>query len=225
MMSPPPATMAEYVSRVPAEQRVIVHNVSWVTYESLLADLANQSTIRMAYDRGTLEIMSPLPEHERYNRTIAILIEILAEELEVDVDDLGSTTFKREDLARGFEPDSCFYVQHEAHIRGRSSIDLTVDPPPDLVIEVDMTSGSLNKFPLYTQIGVPEIWRYDGQRVRMYTLMTEGYIETETSRAFPLLTGTVLAGFLQQSRTLPRTALLRAFRAWVRAQRSHEQSP
>jgi Uma2 family endonuclease len=100
-----------------------------------------------------------------------------------------------------------------------------VDPPPDLVIEVDIPSGSLNKFPLYAQIGVPDIWRYDGERIRMYTLMAEGYVETATSRAFPLLTGTVLAGFLQQSTTLPRTALRRAFRAWVRAQRSPEQSP
>jgi Uma2 family endonuclease len=219
-MSSPPATIAERVTRAPAEQRVIMHNVSWATYEKLCADLASQSSIRMAYDRGTLEIMSPLSEHEESNRTMALLVEVLAEEMDIDVRDLGSTTFKRADLARGFEPDTCFYVQHEVSIRGKSSIDLTIDPPPDLVIEVDITSGSLNKFPLYAQLGIREIWRYDGQRVHIYTLATESYVETETSRILPLLTGAVLSGFLHQSTTLRRTALLRAFRAWVREQRS-----
>src|SRR5437763_5879909 len=104
----------ESVSRPPAEQRIILHNISWETYEKLLVDLANQSSKRLTYDQGTLEIMSPLPEHERLNRTIALLIEIASEEMSIDIERIGSTTFKREDLARGFEHDSCFYIQHEA---------------------------------------------------------------------------------------------------------------
>src|SRR5437868_1631488 len=98
------------------EQRIIVPNVSWATYESFLADLANQSSIRLTYDRGMLEIMSPLTEHERLKHIIELMIEILAEELDMELECFGSTTFKRKDLARGFEPDSCFYIQHEANI-------------------------------------------------------------------------------------------------------------
>ena len=214
----PSTTLADHVCRAPAEQRVIVQNVSWATYEKLLADLANQSSTRLTYDRGTLEIMSPLPEHERYNRILALLIEMLADAMGIDVEDLGSTTFRRADLARGFEPDSCFYVQHEADIRGKAVIDLAVDPPPDLVIEVDITSGSLNKFPLYAQIGVPEIWHCDGEQVRIHTLVAGGYVESATSRALPLFTSTALSEFLHQGTTMPRTALLRAFRTWMRAQ-------
>src|SRR6266566_7352943 len=150
-MSPPTLAIGEHVSHAQPAQRVIVHSVSWTTYEHLLADLSNQSSTRLTYDRGMLEIMCPLPEHEEWNRTIALLVEVLAEEMRIDVRNFGSTTFRRADLARGFEPDSCFYIQHEADISGKSTIDLTVDPPPDLVIEVDVTSGSLDKFPIYAQ--------------------------------------------------------------------------
>jgi Putative restriction endonuclease len=132
-MSPPTLAIGEHVSHAQTEQRVIIRFVSWTTYEHLLADLANQSSTRLTYDRGLLEIMCPLPEHEEWNRTIALLVEVLAEERRVDVRNFGSTTFRRADLARGFEPDSCFYIQHEADISGKSTIDLTVDPPPDLV--------------------------------------------------------------------------------------------
>src|SRR5438034_9472497 len=106
----------EKVSQPLGEQRVIVHNVSWETYEGLIADFANQSSPRLTYDRGTLEIMTPLPDHERVKHIIEIIIEVVAEELELDVECLGSTTFKREDLKRGFEPDSCFYFHHAATI-------------------------------------------------------------------------------------------------------------
>ena len=137
----------------------------------------------------------------------------------IDVRNFGSTTFRREDLARGFEPDSCFYIQHEADISGKSTIDLTVDPPPDLVIEVEITSGSLVKFPIYAQVGVPEIWRYDGQRLRMYILTPEGYVESDISLALPLLTGQRLSEALVQSKAVKRTALLRSFSTWIRQER------
>ncbi len=134
------------------EPRIVLSNIEWETYERLLADQADSSAPRFAYDRGALEIMSPLPEHERYNRTIAALVESVAEELGLDGENLGSTTFKREDLERGFEPDSCFYIQHEAAVRGKSALDLRVDPPPDLVIAIDITHPSLDKFPIYAAL-------------------------------------------------------------------------
>jgi Uma2 family endonuclease len=222
-MSPPTLAIGEHVSHAHTEQRVIVRFVSWTTYEHLLADLSNQSSTRLTYDRGMLEIMCPLPEHEEWNRTIALLVEVLAEEMRIDVRNFGSTTFRRADLARGFEPDSCFYIQHEADISGKSTIDLTVDPHPDLVIEVDITSGSLDKFPLYAQVGVPEVWRYDGQRLRISILTAERYVESETSLALPLLTGPLLSETLAQSKTVKRTALLRSFRTWVRQERRRQR--
>jgi Uma2 family endonuclease len=222
-MSPPTLAIGEHVSHAQTEQRVIVRFVSWTTYEHLLADLSNQSSTRLTYDRGMLEIMGPLPEHEEWNRTIALLVEVLAEEMRIDVRNFGSTTFRRADLARGFEPDSCFYIQHETNISGKSTIDLTVDPPPDLVIEVDVTSGSLDKFPIYAQVGVPEVWRYDGQRLRISILMAERYVEAETSLALPLLTGQRLSETLAQSKILKRTALLRSFRTWVRQERRRQR--
>jgi Uma2 family endonuclease len=214
----PPALTAidERTSQIPAEQRVLLSPVSWATYERLLTDLAQQSSIRLTYDQGTLEIMSPWPEHEEYNRTLALLVEVLAEERGIDVRNLGSTTFRRENLYRGFEPDSCFYIQHEAQISGKTTIDLTVDPPPDLVIEVDITSRSLNKFPIYAQVGIPEIWRYNGQQVRISLLTATGYEDSKTSRVLPLLTDAILTDFLARSKVLKRTAWLREFRAWVR---------
>lgn len=127
---------------------MVLHDISWETYDHLLVDHQNQSSPRFTYDRGTLEIMSPSVTHERLNRLIALLVEISAEELGIEIDDLGSTTFKREDLQRGFEPDSCFYIENLERIRGKSNIDLSVDPPPDLVIKVDITSSSPDKFSL-----------------------------------------------------------------------------
>jgi Uma2 family endonuclease len=213
-------TASEDLSRARAEQKVILYNVSWETYEKLLADLADQSSTRLTYDQGTLEIMTPSNEHEIYNRTIALLVEIIAEELSIDIASLGSSTFKRDDLERGFEPDSCFYIENEPRIAGKVQFDLAVDPPPDLVIEVDITSRSLPKFPIYAQLGVPEIWRYDGQMLFMYELAGDQYTESDYSATFPWLTSSVLADFLQKSKTLKRTDLLRSFREMVREQQA-----
>lgn len=201
------------------DQRILVHPVSWGTYEQLLTDLIDQSSTRLCYDQGTLEIMSPSPEHERFNRTLALLIDITAEELGIDIDNLGSTTFKRENLARGFEADSCFYIQNESRIQGKPTIDLAIDPPPDLVIEIDITRASLDKFSIYAAMGVPEIWRYDGGRLQFYALTTDGYVEAETSIAFPLLTRSLVAQTLNDSKTFKRTVLIRMFREQIRALR------
>lgn len=211
-------TTSDDPSLVITEQRVILHDVSWETYEKLLTDLADQSCIRLAYDRGTLEIMSPTTKHERYNRTIALLVEILAEELGIDVASLGSSTFKRGDLERGFEPDSCFYIKNAELIIDKEELDLTVDPPPDLVIEVDITSGSLRKFPIYAQLRVPEIWRYDGRRLYIYQRVGDSYAESGCSASFSWLTSGALTDVLEKSKTLKRTALVRSFREMVRQQ-------
>ncbi|HET7270347.1 MAG TPA: Uma2 family endonuclease [Rubrobacter sp.] len=202
--------------KTPSEQRTVLHNISWETYEHLLADHRDSSSPRFAYDRGALEIMSPNPEHERTNRRIAQLVLAVADEVRIAAEDLGSTTFRREELERGFEPDSCFYIQNEGLIRGKNRIDLAVDPPPDLVIEVDITSPSLNKFPIYARLGVPEVWRYDGSRITIFTLKNTGYTEAPRSTALPPVTGEVLSRFVEESKTLERTAWTRKVRNWAR---------
>jgi Uma2 family endonuclease len=200
----------------PAEQKVLLSDISWQTYERLLEDHQDSSAPRFTFDRGTLEIMSPSPEHEAYNRSIALLVEFAAEELSVDVYDLGSTTFRREDLERGFEPDSCFYIQHEEQVRGKSRIDLAVDPPPDLVIEVDITSPSINKLPIYARLGIPEVWRYDGEKLEILKLGNNRYVEVAESTALAPLTSSVLTGLIERSKSLRRTTWLREVREATR---------
>jgi Uma2 family endonuclease len=199
----------------PPEQRVILHNVRWETYERLLADLQDSSAPRMTYDRGTLEIMSPSSEHERYNRAAAQIVEELAVEMNMNIDSLGSTTFRREDIERGFEPDSCFYIQNAERVRGNKRIDLTVDPPPDLVIEIDITSPSLAKFPIFAQVGVPEVWRFDGKDFAIYELSEGKYQERDASIVFPKVTATDVTTFMQESETMARPEWIRKLRRWA----------
>ena len=144
---------------------ILLPGVRWETYESLLADMQDSHAAQFAYDRGVLEIMAPSYEHDNLKHIIAVLVEVLAGELEIDIEGGGSTTFRRQDLARGFEPDACFYIQHAELVRGKKQIDLAQDPPPDLIIEIDITSPSLNKFPIFAALGIPEVWRHDGARV------------------------------------------------------------
>jgi len=199
----------------PGEQRIVLHNIGWNTYERLLADHENNSAPRFTYDRGELEIMSPSPEHEKFNRRIAQLVLAVTEELSIEAEDLGSTTFRREDLGRGFEPDSCFYIQNEERIRGKDRIDLSTDPPPDLVIEIDITSPSFSKLPIYAQMGVPEVWRYDGERMTILVLEGSDYVETTESIVLPPVTSTDLTRFVEQSKSTRRTDWLRGVREWA----------
>jgi Uma2 family endonuclease len=196
-------------------QHVVLHGISWETYEHLLADLANRSVPRLTFDQGVLEIMSPTPEHEEYNRTLAAVIEVVAAELQINIRRLGSTTFKRPDLLKGFEPDSCFYVQSVPRIRGKRRIELPQDPPPDLLIEVDVTSSSLNRFSLFARTGVPEVWRYDGSRVLLYRLVEGQYVEIERSLAFPILADEDVTLWLENSLELESAEWTLRLREWV----------
>jgi Uma2 family endonuclease len=203
-------------TKSPVAQRILLSNVSWATYERLLADHLDSSVPHFTYDRGLLEIVSPNPEHEKINRTLNLFVEVVAEELGLDTENLGSTTFRREDLKRGFEPDTCFYVQNEERIRGKTRLDLTVDPPPDLVVEIDITSPSLDKFPIYARIGVPEVWRYDGKKVTIFRLEGEYYAEASESSTLPIVSSEVLSSFVEDSKVLGRATWLRRVREWVR---------
>lgn len=190
----------------PPEQRVVLRNVSWETYERLLTESLDCSSPRFTYDRGVLEIMSPSAEHEWYNRLVSDLVKLLARELRIDVLDLGSTTFRREDAERGFEPDSCFYVTHVRQVRGKERIDLAIDPPPDIVVEVVVTHPSLSKFPLCAALGIQEIWSYDGSRLWMYRLSGSQYTEMPSSGILPELGARQLTEFLELGKTMDSVA-------------------
>jgi Uma2 family endonuclease len=196
--------------------RVVLHNISWQQFENLLVDLGESRAARVAYDDGTLEIMTPLPEHEYYKEALGDAIKDIAEVLDRDYESLGSTTWKREIKKAGVEPDNCFYFQNEPKIRGKLEYDLNQDPPPDLALEIDVTSKSLSRFAIYASLGVPEIWCYDSGELKIYQLQNEGYIEVETSSVFPTLRVQELPALIEQYRPQGRRAMRRAVREWAR---------
>jgi Uma2 family endonuclease len=199
-----------------AEQRTVLHNITWETFEALLRDTGEHRGSRFAYDCGTLEIMTPLFEHENPKSNFGNFIIALAEELDIEIRSAGSTTLKRRIANRGIEPDNCYYIQNELAIRGRETLNLETDPPPDLAIEIDITSSSVNKFGIYSALGITELWIYDGQDLKFYQLVEGQYIECNFSIAFPLVSVSDISRFIQQSKTMGEIALLKSFRAWVR---------
>ncbi|MEQ9371955.1 MAG: Uma2 family endonuclease [Coleofasciculus chthonoplastes F3-SA18-01] len=204
------------ISSTLAEQRTVLRNISWQTFEVLLVETGEDRGYRFAYDGGTLEIRTPRFDHENPKANLGNFIIALAEELNIEIKSAGSTTLKREIVKRGIEPDNCYYIQNEPAVRGRQDIDLDIDPPPDLAIEIDITSSSVDKLGIYSALGVPELWRYNGQVLRFYQWVEGDYVECESSLAFPLVSVSAMSRFLQQSKTMGEIALLKTFRAWVR---------
>ena len=198
------------------EQRVVLEDVSWGTYEHLLSDHLDKSVPRFTFDRGRLEIMSPSSEHEEYKQALTMLVEMLADGLGIDIRHLGSTTFKSSELERGFEADVCFYVQSTARMHGKLHIDPAVDPAPDLLIEIEVTAPVLNKLPIYAEFQVPEVWRYDGTRLVVLQLAGNEYIESDKSLAFPQASTDDIPRLVRQGVSLKRTGWLTELRNWVR---------
>jgi Uma2 family endonuclease len=200
------------------QSQEIVHlsGISWQIYESLLNELSSSRRLRLTYYRGNLEIMVPSPEYERYKKIVGRFVETLAEELELDIDPLGSTTFKRPEFSGG-EPDECFYIKNVKFIHGKTRINLPQDPPPDLVVEIDITSSSQDRFAVYAEMGVPEIWRYDGRLFTINILEDDKYKVVEESLAFPNLPLTEIGNFLKDAGSKKYFELIREFRDWVRS--------
>lgn len=202
---------------VPPGQTVVLENISWDEFESILEDLGESRGSRIAYDNGKLEIMTPLPEHEVNKEYISDFIKILLEELDIEFCPLGSTTFKNQEMFKGIEPDSCFYIEHEVAVRGKNRLDLTVDPPPDLALEVDITNRSHPE--IYQSLGVPELWQYKGSKLNFLLLVDGKYVGSDKSANFPnfpLLK--VIPQYLTQCRMKGRNNGMRAFRNWVKKQ-------
>jgi Uma2 family endonuclease len=197
--------------------RVVLYNVSWEQYETFLEASGDRPSARMAYDNGTLEIMTPLPEHEYFKEAISDAVKDAAEELEIDYETYGSTTWRKQIKLAGAEPDNCFYFQNEAIVRGRLDLDLSQgDPPPDLVLEIDMTSKSLDRFPIYARLGVPEIWSYDSGALKIYLLQDGEYVSAQLSLALPQLPIQELPQLIEDHRKAGRRAIRKAVREWAR---------
>jgi Uma2 family endonuclease len=198
------------------EARILLNAVDWRTYEKFL-DAVGERPLRLTYDQGNLEIMAPSWNHEWWKRRLDYFIMTLCAELDVDVQGGGSTTFRRKDLERGIEPDECYYIENEPRIRGIKRIDLSRHPPPDLAIEIDIESTSLNRMSIYAALGVPELWRHDGERLFMYDLNPEGlYQAVKKSRSFSIVTADHVTRFLDETPEMSDSRLLRYTGRWVR---------
>lgn len=201
---------------LPPGQSVLFEAVDWPSFETFLDQMADRPGMRVAYDDGMLEMMTPLLEHEDDKQIIGDLIGALLETLDMEFRNIGSTTLRSPAVAKGVEPDQCFYIAHEPAIRGKRSIDLTVDPPPDLALEIDITTRRDHRA-IYAALRVPELWRFDGTRLHIHCLRGDAYLETGQSGQFPgLPLADTIPHFLERSRVDGRNAALRAFRDWAR---------
>ena len=202
----------------PAETRTLLENISWQTFKAMLADMGSSRNTRLAYENGTLEIMAPDMPHENSNRVIEGFVIALCEEIGQEYKRSGSLTLTRDDLERGGEPDSSYYIKNEYLVRNKETIDLNIDPPPDLVLEVEYSKPKVDKFKIYAAIGVPEFWQFNGSVLRIYVLNKGQYLEVEQSPTFAQVSAKEIPRFIQETRINGEMATTRAFRAWVREQ-------
>ena len=202
---------------VPPGHRLLLNDVKWQEFEAILEELGEHRGSRIAYSQGTLEFRMPLPEHEFNKEIIGDMVRILIEELEIDFEPFGSTTFQEKSMLQAIEPDKSFYIQNYALMIGKKRIDLTVDPAPDLAIEVDLTSKT--QLDAYVALGVPEIWRYENKRLQINVLEDGKYVESEISPTFPNLPIIeAISQYCEQSQTAGTSQTLRLFRNWVKEQ-------
>lgn len=210
---------------VPAEQRLVLFDISWPQYLGY-SNMLGEMHVRVTYDGHRMELMTLSPEHERAKKLLDRLLAVLAEELNISIASFGSMTCRREDIERGLEPDECYWIANEPSVRWRTDIDLDNDPPPDLVVEVEISRSALNRMGLYAGLRVPEVWRWDGQTLRVCLLEKGGaYSEGGPSQAFPFLPMNEVERFLRDSAEMTEVELMRTFRKWVRRQVSRGWKP
>jgi Uma2 family endonuclease len=195
-------------------QQLLVEDVNWQQFESILAELGERRASRLSYSNGRLEIMVPLAEHEKAKEIIGDMVKILLEAGQIAFESLGSTTLKNERMSQAVEPDTCFYIQNQAAVIGKNRLDMSVDPPPDLAIEIDLTSRT--QLDNYQILGVPELWRYARRGLQINVLQAEQYIESDVSPTFPNIPIVELVNqYTQQSLVAGRTRAIQAFKSWV----------
>jgi Uma2 family endonuclease len=195
-------------------QQMLLKDISWQQLENILEEMGERRAARISYSHGWLEIMVPLPEHEKDKEIFGELVRILLDKLQIDFEPFGSTTLKNELMRQAVEPDTSFYTQNQAAVIGENRIDLTIDPPPDLAIEVDITSRT--RFDNYEILGVPELWRYTQQGLEISLLQQGKYIKSQSSPNFPDIPIVELVNeYIQQCLTIGRSQAIRNFRNWV----------
>ena len=196
-------------------QQMLLKDISWQQLEKILEEMGEKRAARISYSDGWLEIMVPLPEHEKDNELIGDLVKLLLDKLEIDFEPFGSTTLKNERMRQAVEPDTSFYIQNQAAVIGKNRIDLNIDPPPDLAIEIDITSRT--RFENYEILGVPELWRYKQQGLEIFLLQEGKYVKSQSSPNFPDIPIIELVNeYVQQCLTIGRSQAMRNFRSWVR---------
>jgi Uma2 family endonuclease len=201
------------------EQRFVLLNVDWADYLAIGRALCDRANLRCTYDRGSLELMTTSPQHEKYKKWLGRLVEILAEEFNLPIESAGSTTFQREDLERGFEPDDCFWIQHERQMRGRLDWDPARDPPPDLMLEIEISRSAQKRVEIFAAFKVPEVWRFDSEALTVHVLQADGtYQISATSPTFPGIAIADLVRFAMPSDSEDSLSRIRAFRVWVQEQ-------
>lgn len=197
-------------------QYLTLREISWAEFEAILDEIGEHRAARVAYFQEVLEIRMPLPEHEVNKELIGDMVKLLLDELELDWEPYGSTTFKRQEMRAGIEPDTCFYIQNARRMIGKRRLDLSVDPPPDLAIEIDVTSKT--QVSAYLALGVPELWCYGNSKLQVFVLHEGEYLQVETSPTFgdlPVIEG--ILQFLKLSETQGASGARRQFRQWVRS--------
>jgi Uma2 family endonuclease len=210
----------ELIAQLPADTVITFHGVSWEEYEELLDQVGEASGLRISFDSGTLTIMTLSPEHESYTRFLESLMSVIRLRLRISIRSFGSATMRKRSKSKGNEPDACFYVQTAAALGNRLDIDFAVDPPPDIAVEIDVHHDSLSRLAIYAGLEVPEVWRYDGEELMILILQEDRYVAQESSLALPMLTGSVLSGFLTRLRTEGESPAILAFDEWLSSQES-----
>ncbi len=196
------------------QQHIVLDWMSWDFYEHVLRAIGGKP-IRVTYDKGSIEIMSPLPEHEYVLEAIGAVLDVMTVERGITMARFGSTTFRRPDLERGLEPDRCYYLRNAHLVREMREFDPIIHPPPDLAIEVDIIHRIIERAPIYAALGVPELWRFDGQHLTVLTLNErQGYDRSGTSAAFPFLPMKGFEEFLLRMGREDQNTVLREFRQW-----------
>jgi len=205
---------------LPERQYLLLHDVSWEDFRVFERMVEDQPGHRLTYDGERLEFMTLSYLHENVKTLFDRLMFVLVEEFDCPLASGGSTTFRREDLHRGLEPDQCYYLENEPLVRGKDELDLTVDPPPDVVIEIEVTRSALDRLGIFAALGVPEVWCTDGAQLRFLHLTENGdYQEQPESRHFPGIRSEEIAVFLQRRKAVNERELIQSFREWVRDMR------
>jgi Uma2 family endonuclease len=212
----------EMISQLPEDASVTFRDVSWDEYEELLEQVDEAPGLRISYDNGSLHVIAVSAEHEKYAFFINSLIAGIRLRLRMDILAFGSATMRKPKRSAGHEPDACFYVQTAPLIGNRVQLDFETDPPPDIVVEVDVHHDSRSRFRVYAALGVPEIWRYDGQAMTIYHLSKEGdgqeYVAGDTSTGLPMLSAQLLTEMLERMRRDGELSALLAFDEWLQSQ-------